>query len=439
MKTNWPLLFAAFCVVALLPVWALAQGGDEDEQWIPIDGLLADVAATGEDAKEPEPEEKPPTGPTEQELEWARTAWSYFVANEHPKTGLVAAVNKFNSTTLWDEGGYFLAIVAAFRLGLIQEAEAKARLRKAFESLEKIPLFQDKLPNKVYNTGTLQMTDYANKPTPDGVGWSALDIMRLLSGMLVATQQFPDLTEQAQAVINRWDMSLLASEGRFQGIAVHGKHQDKFVQEGRIGYEQYAGVIGLEIGLPVELASRYGPILRHQRFHDILIPGDIRTQETHGVSSVTTSEPFLLEALEFGFRPESMPVARAVYEAQMFRYDLTGHLTALSEDHIKGKPYFAYNAVLMDHTPFISVTAKRVNVSDKRGISTKGSFGWWALMQDDYSQKLLDAVKHLQSDRGWYAGLFESDLSANEILTMNTNAVVLEALHYKNFGPMFQR
>lgn len=218
-----------------------------------------------------------------------------------------------------------------------------------------------------------------------------------------------------------------------------GKHQDKFVQEGRIGYEQYAGVIGFEIGLLVELASRYRPILRHQRFHDILIPADIRTQETHGVSSVTTSESFLLEALEFGFLPESVPVIRAVYEAQLFQYELTGHLTALSEDHIKGKPYFAHNAVLMDHTPFISVIAKRVNVSDKRGISTKGSFGWWALMQDKYSRKLLDAVKHLQSDRGWYACLFESDLSANEILMMNTNAVVLEALHYKNFGPLFQR
>lgn len=411
-----------------------------EEAWIPIDGLLADVAATGGDDPAPEIDAaQTPNGPTPEELEWARTAWSYFVANEHPDTGLVAAVNNFNSTTLWDEGGYFLAIIAAFRLGVIEEAEAKARLSKAFASLAKIPLFQDKLPNKVYNTGTLQMTDYTNKATPKGVGWSALDIMRLISGMLVATQQFPELTEQAQAVMDRWDMEYLASEGRFQGIALRGKSHEKFVQEGRIGYEQYAGVIGLEIGLPVELASRYTPILRFQRYHDILIPGDIRTQETHGVSSVTTSEPFLLEALEFGWRPESISVARAVYEAQVFRFEQTGKLTALSEDHIKGKPYFAYNTVLVDHTPFISVTAKRVNVSDKRGISTKGSFGWWALMQDDYSQKLVDAVKHLQSDRGWYAGLFESDLSANEILTMNTNAVVLEAIHYKNFGPLFRR
>lgn len=199
--------FLRHVVSCVLGVYLRQKGA----QWIPIDGLLTDTASTGEEAVKAEPEETAAKGPTEEELEWARTAWSYFVANEHLKTGLVAAVNKFNSTTLWDEGGYFLAIVSAFRLGAIEEAEAKARLCKAFKSLAKIPLFQDKLPNKVYNTGTLKMTDYANKPTPEGVGWSALDIMRLLSGMLVATQQFPNLTEQAQGVINRWDMSLLAS------------------------------------------------------------------------------------------------------------------------------------------------------------------------------------------------------------------------------------
>ena len=437
MKSIWHLFTATLLVIAVFATFAVAQN-DDGARWIPIGGLLADVAATGRaQSKTAQPVVN--SGPTEQEMAWARTAWSYFVVNAHPETGLVAAVNNFNSTTLWDEGGYFLAIVAAFRLGILPEQEAKARASKALDSLAAIPLFQGRLPNKVYNTGTLRMTDYANKETPNGVGWSALDIMRLMSGMLIVTQQFPDLMPKAQQVINRWNMDLLASEGRFQGIAVNGSANNKFVQEGRIGYEQYAGVIGLELGLPVELASRYYPILRHQRYHDILIPGDIRTKETHGVSSVTTSEPFLLEALEFGWRPASIPVARAVYEAQMFRYQQTGHLTALSEDHIKGKPYFAYNAVLMDHTPFISITAKRVNVSDKRGISTKASFGWWALMQDDYSNKLLNAVKHLQSDRGWYAGLFESDLSANEILTLNTNAVVLESLHYKNFGPLFQR
>ncbi len=376
---------------------------------------------------------------TPEEMQFARTAWAYFIVNENPETGMVSAVNNFKSTTLWDEGGYLLALTAAYRLGLIGREDASARLSRVLNSLARIPLYRGQLPNKVYSTTTLDMTDYANKPTPEGIGWSSLDIMRLVSGLLIATQEFPEHLLLAQHLINRWELPLLVSQGRFQGIAVRGKAHGQLVQEGRIGYEQYAGQIGLRVGLPVELASQYAPILRQQPVQEILIPADVRTKATHGVSSVTTSEPFLLEALEFGWRDDARVVAGSVYAAQIYRWRQTGILTALSEDHIKGKPYFAYHALLVDHTPFVSVTARRVDVSDKRGFSTKASFGWWALMRDDYAGRLLNAVKHLQSERGWYAGLFEANGSTNEILTLNTNAVVLEALHYKAFGPLYRR
>lgn len=371
-------------------------------------------------------------------LEYAKSAWRYFQANEDPQTGLVSAVNNFSSTTLWDEGGYLLAIVAAHRLGVITRDEGSARVGRVLNSFAQAPLFQGVLPNKVYNTKSLRMTNYANKETPNGVGWSALDIMRFVSGMLVATQEFPEHLLLAQALINRWELRLLVSRGRFQGIAVREEAHDKYVQEGRIGYEQYAGRIGVLVGLPVELAEAYAPILRWQPYFDIRLPGDKRTKSSHGVSSVTTSEPFLLEALEYGWRQDAYAVASAVYEAQRFRYKTTGQLTSLSEDHIKGKPYFAYNAILVDEVPFISVTSKRADVSNKRGISTKASFGWWALMDDAYGAQLVAAIRDLQSDRGWYAGLFEADGSPNEILTLNTNAVVLEALHYRVFGPLYR-
>ena len=113
-------------------------------------------------------------------------------------------------------------------------------------------------------------------------------------------------------------------------------------------------------------------------------------------------------------------------------------MTSLSEDHIKGPPYFAYNGILVDDAPFQTVTAGRKNVSDKRGLSTKASFGWWALTGHPYTEQLIGAVQHLQTDEGWYAGLFEADLSPNKILTLNTNAMVLEALHYKAFGPLYR-
>jgi len=385
----------------------------------------------------PDPLALKPTPLTPQELQFAKTAWSYFEQNTHPKTGLVPSVRKFKSMTLWDEGGYILALVSAHRLGLVSRREATDRLTKAISSLAALPLYKGVVPNKAYDIEKLIMTDYANKPKPKGIGYSALDIMRLMSGLLVASQHFPELFPVIQLVVNNWKLEELAQDGRFYGVALLHKKYAKRVQEGRIGYEQYAGVTGSILGLPVDQAYQYDPILRWQQYFDLRIPADNRTAKTHGVSAVTTSEPFLLEALEYGWRPEAYNVAAAVFEAQRFRFERTGQLTSLSEDHIKGPPYFAYNGILVDFEPFKSVTASRKDVSDKRGISTKASFGWWAVTRHPYTEKLIQAIAPLQTSEGWMAGLFEADMSKNEILTLNTNAMVLEALHYKAFGPLY--
>ena len=375
---------------------------------------------------------------TEVEQAYATTAWAYFAANTDPQTGLVPSVRNFKSITMWDQGAYLMATVSAYKLGIITRDEASGRMLRALDSAARLPLYRNMLPNKAYNITTLQMTDYANRPVADGIGWSALDIMRFMAGLLAATQTFPELLPMAQTVLDKWDLPQLVEAGRFRGLAVRGTANGRYVQEGRIGYEQYAGRIGVKLGLPVELASQYEPILRWQGYFGLNLPGDARSEETHGVAAVTTSEPFLLEALEFGWRDEAFWVASHVFDAQVFRYNQTGQLTSLSEDHIRGKPYFSYNGILVGNQPFISVTAKRVDVSDKRGISTKGSFGWWALLRHPYTFELLANLTRLQTDGGWYAGLFEADMSTNEILTLNTNAVVLEALHYKAFGPLVQ-
>ncbi|MEM7241013.1 MAG: DUF3131 domain-containing protein, partial [Pseudomonadota bacterium] len=203
---------------------------------------------------------------SEEELGYARTAWSYFAQNLHPETGLVPSVRNFKSMTLWDEGGYFLALISAHRLGLVSRAETSDRLLKAFSALSKLPLLNIRLPNKAYNIEQLIMTDYANKPQPQGIGCSALDIMRLMSGLLVATQEFPELTPLVQLIVQRWDLAKLAKDQRFSCVALLHKKHKATVQEGRIGYEQYAGVTGKLLGLPVDLAYQYKPILRWQQY-----------------------------------------------------------------------------------------------------------------------------------------------------------------------------
>jgi hypothetical protein len=425
------------------PTDGTGDGRDAGEQGY---SLLSDIPAPAAPIMAPEPvpitntlhdpRNLKPTPLTPREMEFARTAWAYFEQNTHPATGLVPSVRKFKSMTLWDEGGYFLALVSAHKLGIISRGEAVNRLSKAIGSLAALPLYKGVVPNKAYNIEKLIMTDYANKPKPEGIGYSALDIMRLMSGLLVAGQEFPELFPYIQLIVQRWDLGALAMNDRFAGVAILHKKYAKKVQEGRIGYEQYAGVTGSILGLPVSQAYHYAPILRWQQYYDIRLPADNRTAKTHGVSAVTTSEPFLLEALEYGWRDESYQVASAVFGAHLFRYNKTGQLTALSEDHIKGPPYFAYNGILVDHEPFKSVTASRKDVSDKRGISAKASFGWWALTRHPYTEKLLNEITQLQTVEGWMAGLFEHDMSKNEILTLNTNAMILESLPSKAFGPL---
>ncbi len=375
---------------------------------------------------------------TLREIQYAATAWNYFRAATNAETGMVRSTLKFPSTTMWDQGGYLLALVAAQRLGLISRPEAIVRARKVINSLGEIGLVNGQFPNKAYNTETLQMTDYANRPVAAGIGYSALDIMRLVSGMVALENAYPEVRRFSQSVRQQWPLDTLVSEGRFWSTTSVGRAANTPLQEGRIGYEQYAGRVGLSIGMATELSASYGPILKWQVHDGVPLPGDIRGAKTHGVDAVTTSEPFLLEAIEFGWRPDLRQVALGAYVAQVNRFVNTGQLTALSEDHIAGPPYFAYDGILVGDRPFESVTPVRKVVNDKRRISTKAAFGWWALVPNDYGELLLEAVSVLQTPDGWNAGLFEIDNSPNEIVTLNTNAVVLEALHYKALGPIVQ-
>lgn len=126
-----------------------------------------------------------------QDEQVGRIAWQYFVNNTQENTGLANAVDGFPSATLWDQASYLLGMIAAYRLGIVEQAEFDQRLTKALISLNTLPLFQGSLPNKVYDTTSMVMTDYTNTPTGGGIGWSALDIARLLVPLEIIGNQYP--------------------------------------------------------------------------------------------------------------------------------------------------------------------------------------------------------------------------------------------------------
>ena len=71
-----------------------------------------------------------------------------------------------------------------------------------------------------------------------------------------------------------------------------------------------------------------------------------------------------------------------------------------------------------------------------RTLSTKAVFGWDAIYGTEYVKEMRSHIEDLpEKGDGWQAGIYEDSGATNSVYALNTNAIVLEALHYKAFGP----
>lgn len=375
---------------------------------------------------------------TPQEELAAQRAWRFIERNTRSETGLVDSVAGFPSTTLWDQGSYVMALTAAYKLGVIQSEEFQERAQQFLDSFIELPLFEGQLPNKAYDTRTLAMVNYQNEVSEKGIGWSALDVARMLLAFRTLERVAPEFGEDVRSVLALWDLSSMAENGELIGTEVKNG-EVVFRQEGRLGYEQYGARAAGLWGLDVLRAISAQRILKWIEVEEVLVPTDLRTAASFQAISPIVSEPFVLLALELGLDSEMRRLAEQVYMAQEARYRDTGVMTMVSEDHVDQDPFFLYASVYADGVAWDVVTESGASFPELRTISLKAAFGWDALFDTAYSDHLV-AQMQAQGDAeyGWPAGLYESDLSVNEVYTLNTNAVVLEALHYIVHGPLWQ-
>ncbi|SEA81466.1 Protein of unknown function [Thiothrix caldifontis] len=381
-----------------------------------------------------------PTRPlTAQEIEWAKIAWKYFQNNTIAETGLVNSVDNYNASTLWDTSSYLMAVIAAQRLGIIDQTEFDARIFKALDSLVQMPLFEGKLPNKSYNTISLQMVDYNNLPSKTGIGWSAIDIGRILVPFNVLTWHYPQHTNAVKQVLGKWDTSPMLVKGVLQGAAVTDAGETLYLQEGRLGYEEYAAKSFNLMGLDVSSSLRYTDFLKFVDIYGIQVATDSRDPLQYQAHNYVVSEPYILDGVEFGWDHLSQELAWRVYKAQEKRFADTGILTAVSEDNIDQPPYFVYNTVFTDGKVWNAISEKGEDASQFKTLSTKAAFGWHALYETDYTQKLVTKAATLADpERGWYSGLYEMSGEPNKAITANTNGIILEALAYKQDGKLMR-
>ncbi len=376
-----------------------------------------------------------------EELATAQVAWQYFVNNRQPETGLTNAANNFPSATLWDQGNYLTALNAARWLGLVDQAEFDLQLNQFLASLAELPLFEDALPNKVYNTQTKAMVDYGNQLSEEGLGWSALDLGRMLAALDIVRRCHPEYRSWIEGIVARWELDRSVVDGQlFGGIPREDKSLSKNpvlqVQEGRLGYEEYAArgysLWGYELPKALNLEPAQNVTVEGVSF---LV--DARSFEDSEANNYVVSESYILDAIEFGWDETLAEQAKQVFEAQKQRYQNTGQLTAVSEDNIDQAPHFLYSTVYANGNPWAVITEENESHPELRTLSTKAAFGWYYLFpEDEYAQQLMAAVKDLKAEDGggFYAGRYEADGEVNEILTGNTNGLLLEILYYKARG-----
>jgi hypothetical protein len=330
-----------------------------------------------------------------------------------------------------------MGLLAAHDLALIDDAAFEARATNLLDALARLPLVEGTLPNKAYDTRTLAMVNYDNSPAPNGIGWSTLDIARLAVPLTITAWRHPQFTHKISAVLARWHLERAVKAGRLTGSWRGAKGTLESGAEGRFGYEQYGAKSLFLLGLDVSQSIRYDTQVEVMKVSGQKIAYDARLPRDHGdTHNAVLSEPYLLEAFEFGLDSVTRPLAQAVLGAQRNRYGETGIVTAVSEDNIDRAPYFVYFSVLNDKRPWAAFAPDGSDASAHRAQSFKAAFGWASLFEGAYAELLEGQASGLETDGGFYSGRYEADGQVNKTLTANTNGIILEALWYRVRGPL---
>lgn len=368
---------------------------------------------------------------TREERKLARTAWQYFLKAHQSNTGLYMPIQGYPFASPWELASGLAGLVSARQLNLIDQKNFGERIGLMLRSLRDMPLFNQELPNRGYDVRSGMMVDIFNRPSNKGSGWSAIDIGRLLIWLKITAEWHPEHADLIKSIVERWSFDRLIKKGEMQG-ALLDLDQETLWQEGRQGYEQYAawGYSVWGHGLPNALD------LSHSK-PDKTIGTDVLIDGRNPV--YLTPDPYYL--LRFELQPDSSRVRSTLDRVGDLLYlwhqsvsENQDNLIALGEDSIDADPWFLFNVPSRTDGPWTCRDSKDGPGGRCQILSAKTAFAWSVLYDDDFSAKLRKDASGLVDPRhGFYAGYYD-DGSPNRALSINTNAIILEAFAFKVRG-----
>ena len=401
--------------------------------WVAGLGLFgAAHAALSAKAQRPAAVAHRPFSMEDEDRQLATASWKYFELNRQAN-GLVSSAAHFPATTMWDAGSQLAGMVAAHELGLLGAADFDGWMAQVLVTLASVPLYAHELPNKAYHAATLIPVDYGQLDAPREIGFSALDLGRLAIWLDIVAARYPQHAAACSAVTHDWRLARLVRDGDLMGTDAHGP--ERYNQEGRLGYAQYAAHGLAILGMKAPAARDAALHRRSVTVEQTEVAADNRDTHDSEAHNYVTSEPYVLDGLESGF--QSLPEADAarLLLAQQRRFERTGQLTAWSEDNLDRSPWFVYNCMFVDGQAWTTLDSGGRDAHALRGSSLKAAIGWHVLFRTPYTQRLYVGLRSLADPgQGAFAGFYEESQQANAALTLNTNGIVLEALLYAHVG-----
>ncbi|MGF1736295.1 DUF3131 domain-containing protein [Photobacterium satsumensis] len=388
---------------------------------------------------------------TEQEMDMARIAWKYFENNYQEPTGLVNAVNNYPSVTWWDASSYMAGMVSAYELGIIEKEEFNRRLVRILTTLNTLDLFMNELPNKAYNTQTAAKVDYGNQPGE--IGYSALDLGRLLIWLHIIKHRYPEYATSIDSAVLRWNFCNVVDEnGTMFGALLEKDKPVQYLQEGRLGYEEYAAK-GFQLwGFDTTQASMAEPYSTINLYgYDV--PYDTRDPRKLKAHSYVVTESYVLDGIELGWdlvddrsghdynysNDWIAEFALQIYRVQEERYKQTGIITARTEHQLAGPPYFVYDTIYTDGFAWNTISEVGEYLPQFSAVAIKGAMGMWVLWDTEYTDLLFDHIAHsYDREKGFYEGIFENGTGLINTFTSNNNGITLEILLYKQEGKLLK-
>ena len=403
---------------------------------------------------------------SEQELEWAKIAWKYFVNNYHADTGLVNGTDYFPPASVWNIADTVAATLSAHYLDLIDDYEFDHRITPLLEFLNSMPLSYGQMPNAFYAADTGEMSDGSGNGfgagsdkekgkdgnlQEDRAGWSAVDIGRLLIWLQNLRSYAPQYGEYIDKAVLRWNFCKVIDDcGKLHGIHRNSNADppSRYPDE-PLGYQEYAQMGYVAWGFP---QRKNPPALPTVRIYDVELPYSKEDSRNTGSSNPLVSTPYILQGLEFNWDQiddqssidsyssdhAAADLAQRIYTVQEKRYRYERIFTARTEHRRMSEPYVLYDAIFSDGYAWNTLTLEGELHSDAALVSTGAAFGMWALWQTSYTDGLMQLIRTLYDpERGWFEGRQEKDGAHDRTLSCATNAMVLEALYYKMHGKLY--